>query len=275
MTNYKGILDNLNKLSTMLIAIFVVITAYNTNNLKANIDSIKVNQDEGVAVNKFISDLTQENNSTVKYDYSFLALERYLKNTGEKGKLKIQDKEMLVGFAKTLIYDRINQNSLDSLNIINRLNIPTTFLEKNDSIALTQIKTDVNTKFRLLNLPKNIPIDNDFKLLKPVSEFKDALESKTVTVLMKKLIYIQFSNKIKKDEVKAIQDKLKSKAWFAPGVEFIPGNYQNTIRYFHDEDWEIANQANKILEEKYVIIKVKSYENKVPKGQIELWINNN
>ncbi|MDI1256292.1 MAG: hypothetical protein PSV16_09325 [Flavobacterium sp.] len=264
-------LDKFSVLATTAIAIFTAFTAFNTNKLSGKVQSLKATQEEGTAVSALIKELSSDNISTVKYDYAFLSLERYLRNTDEDGNLKPQDKNMMVGFAQSLIYDRINNNMDTSVNVINRILIPKQFLEKNDSLVLQDIQLELSKKFKKAVTPFNA---SNLIATEPIFQTTDTEKSKSISLILSKIAYIQYADKSKRETAVETQQKLKGQSWVAPGVEKVTGNYDNTIRYFHDEDQYLANQANETLDVKYKLLRVYNFEAKVPKGQIEVWIGN-
>ena len=68
-------------------------------------------------------------------------------------------------------------------------------------------------------------------------------------------IYIQYCNMEIKELMTEIQRRLEQNSWNAPGIEYIEKGCDNSIRYFHDEDRMLANQANILLGNKYNIKK--------------------
>jgi len=84
----------------------------------------------------------------------------------------------------------------------------------------------------------------------------------------KPTIYIQYCDKQNIISMREIRSRFVDNSWNTPGIELVEEGCDNSIRYFHDEDRDIANQANTLLDNKYVIKKVKL---RAPKGQIELW----
>jgi len=272
----KDLLEQLGTFSTILIAVFTAFTAYHTNNLTGKLSTIKAIQDEGVSVSGLIRDLTTETNSTVKYDYAFLALERYLRNTNTDGKLKPQDKEMLVGFAQTLILERINYLGKDSNSSVNRILIPQRFLEKNDTIALKNTQHELVNRNNKIILPLNTikASDSLFKYA-PISQSIDPNKEKSIAMVVKKVCYIQYASASKREEIEELQNKIKENEWVVPGIEIVKGQYNNTIRYFHEEDQSLANSLNELLGYKFRILRVHNFEKKVPHNQIEVWVNNN
>lgn len=85
-------------------------------------------------------------------------------------------------------------------------------------------------------------------------------------------IYIHFSNKSKIDAISKFQKLFDNVNWKAPGIEYKAVGCDNSIRYFNDEDRELANKANSLLGNLYTIKKINMV---APKGQLEVWINNN
>jgi hypothetical protein len=81
-------------------------------------------------------------------------------------------------------------------------------------------------------------------------------------------IYIQYCDRRNRVLMTEFREAFLSHSWNAPGIEFKEKGCDNSIRYFHDEDRELANQANTLLNNKYGIKKVSL---RAPKGQIELW----
>jgi hypothetical protein len=84
----------------------------------------------------------------------------------------------------------------------------------------------------------------------------------------KPTIFIQYCDSRNKSLMTTVQQTFMSNSWKAPGIELVNSGCDNTIRYFHDEDRVLADQANTLLNNKYVIKKVSL---RAPKGQIELW----
>jgi len=87
----------------------------------------------------------------------------------------------------------------------------------------------------------------------------------------KSTIYIHYCNKDIRIRMLEIQRKFNSNSWNAPGIEYKENGCDNSVRYFHDEDRALADEANTLLDNKYVI--KRSYF-KAPTGQIELWAEN-
>jgi hypothetical protein len=106
-------------------------------------------------------------------------------------------------------------------------------------------------------------IDNQVKL----NAFEKPLGGSTESPA-KPTIYIQCCDKSNMLPMMKIRDMFRSNSWIAPDIELVKDGCDNSIRYFHDEDRNLAIQANALLGNSYVIKKVKLM---APKGQIELW----
>ena len=157
--------------------------------------------------------------------------------------------------------------------------IPTEFLEKYDTGKLTMIQhilINRNNKVTYPSENKDLS-SSEVENNKPVSQLTDKSQLNSLSLILKKIIYIQYSNIAKRDDVEKIQKIFKNNKWIAPGIECVKGKYTNIIKYFHDEDRDIANEANNLMGNTYKVIQISNpeYEKSVPKGQIEIWISNN
>jgi protein involved in ribonucleotide reduction len=76
----------------------------------------------------------------------------------------------------------------------------------------------------------------------------------------------------------AFQKDLKSKSWIAPGIDYVEGNYKNTVKYFNNEDKSLAEKVAAIGKQNFNsdfrTVAILSSKYKVPRGQIEVWVNN-
>ena len=265
--------------SSTLIVIFTTIVTIHTNKLSNQIEEFKVAMDENKMINDLVKNISFDTTSNVKYDFALLALERYLKNTNTDGTLKDQDKEMLVGFAQSLILDRNSFTKNISEKDQYRILIPKEFLEKYDTSRLQLIQNILASKNKKAIYPNDSLEGNnqELKNIGPVSQVSDTTLSNSIGIILKKMLYIQYSNPDKFKEVEQIRQIFKDNKWLTPGMECVKGTYDNIIKYFHIEDREIANEANSLMGGKYRVIAIHNpkYENLVPKGQIEIWISNN
>lgn len=260
-------------LSSTIIVAFSSIVTCSTNRLSNKIEEFKTSMDENKMINELVKEISNDSSSTIRGDFTLLALERYLLNSGKDTVLKLQDRNMLVGFAQSLILDRENNFEND----LNMILIPQEFLARYDSARLKLVNNILAKKSKKTILPaENLAInDSNLRETEPISQISDATQSKMMSIILKKVAYIQYSNLEKQNEIKTIQKKLVDNKWIAPGIEYVKGNYSNTIKYFHDEDSEIAYEANKILDNKFDVIPITSSKMKklAPKGQIEIWVS--
>ena len=276
MDEKKDFLNTFNTIVLILISIVTAFTAYRTSTLTDKINNIKAVTEEGQAVSELIDKFSKDSLPTITFDFSFLSLERYLRNTTDDGSLKPQDRAMLVGFAQSIIYDRVFKNTSNSDDIINKILVPKRFLEQNDTMILKEIQSKLISNNNKIIVPtQEIKATDSLYIFQPISQSIDTIQAKSISLILKKVAYIQYSNRNKKNEIIEIQKKLKLKNWIVPGLENVKGAYKNTIRYFHEEDKAMANQANELLDNKFYPQPVRNFESKVPKGQIEIWINNN
>jgi molybdopterin converting factor small subunit len=275
MEEKKDFLGTFNTIVIILTSIVAAFTAYRTTTLSDKISNIKAVTEEGKTVSELIDKFSKDSIPNRAFDFAFLSLERYLKNTTDDGSLKPQDKEMLVGFAQSIIYDRIFNNKKKSNVAINQILIPKKFLQLNAKEVLKEIEIELSTKNNKIIIPTHVIKEKDsLYIFNPVSMPIDDIKAKAISLILKKVVFIQYSEKNNENEVTKIQNLLKKTGWLTPSIENVPGNFKNTIRYFHDEDRIYANELNQNLKKKYVLLRVYNFESKVPNGQLEVWLNN-
>ena len=118
------------------------------------------------------------------------------------------------------------------------------------------------------------PTIEDIRKADSIKERRRMLEKPLSSVSVpagKPTLYIQYCDIGKKTLMLEIQKKFDQNSWNVPGIEHKSGGCDNSIRYFNDEDRDLANQANVLLNNKYNIRKINL---RAPKGQIELWAEN-
>lgn len=145
---------------------------------------------------------------------------------------------------------------------------------QNDSIVQKKYFELIKKDTSKLNTIDKIKLDNLIQEKQQNDLIKDApiitptIEQKTI----RPTIYFQYSNRNKKSDIEKLRQTFQNNNWKVPVAEWLKNNCNNTIRYFNNQDLGIANQANKLLENKF---KVEKVIGNAPVGQIEIWINNN
>lgn len=272
----KDFWDKLNTvgtfLSTTVIVVFTTIVTYNTSKLSNQVENFGKRIDENKMIGELVSSLSSDTISTFKSDFALLALERYLRNGNEDGILMPQDKEMLVGFAQSLI---INGSKKDSVNAEgSRYSIPRDFLYKYDVDKWNTI-VGIYSKETKDKIPDKVVTNKTVASLEPVSQVSDSLKSSLMTSILKKIAYIQYAGTEGKAKAETLQQSLKDGQWAVPKTEEIKGSYSNVIKYFHPEDRDYALEANRLMGDKFQIVPslLPKYQKVVPIGQIEIWIS--
>lgn len=98
------------------------------------------------------------------------------------------------------------------------------------------------------------------------------------------LIYIQFHGEGNRKLAEGLQVQLQKEGFYAPGVEQVDQSYPNGVRFFHVEDRKLAQKvvdiAESFLDEqgKSRKFQLKDFSRsefaaRVPRGQVEVWIN--
>lgn len=269
----QSIWDKISSIATTLIAIATVFIGIWTSRLSDKLENFKTGMDEEKMVSELVTNIsTTDTLSNLKSDLTFLSLERYLSRANKNYILNDLDKKMLIGFAESLVLARQQHKTVSASGI----KVPYDFLKRTYSKEEFQEfnRTILNTN-ETTNLPAVIVTDTNFLAQTPIKTAINKDSKEIYSAILRKVVYIQYSNKANKKGVKAVQNILKNNLWIAPGIEFVAGTYSNRIKYFHEEDRDLANQINELLENKYVPLRIYNFETRVPKGQLEVWINNN
>ncbi|OHT43968.1 hypothetical protein [Flavobacterium tructae] len=260
-------------LSTTVLTIFTAIVGYQTSVMSDKVATFEKRINENRMISELIEKFETSMKGTIKSDLALLTLERYLRNNTEGGVLAVQDREMLVGFAESLILNtKKNDINIKELSY----KVPRDFLMKydlkrwNDIVAkYGPIKTDY------IGSKQNVS-DSTITYQQPVYQVADTQKATLVTSILDKIVYIQYESDVEIKKVEKMQQIFKDNQWAAPGIDKVNGKFSNIIKYFHPEDERLAKEANKILEGKYKIVNsiTPKYQKLVPKGQIEVWTSN-
>lgn len=184
---------------------------------------------------------------------------------------------LLVGYVY-LIYN---------LNSIN-MDIQSKKVELNDlesKIQLFQEKLIIKDK-TIIGIEEKVKESNNKELISEVKKEVANAKSEENGIVSKyqnltndnPIVYIQVNNENVLEEMKKINlvEDLNNDGYTAFGYDIEKGRADNTIRYFHKEDFELADSINNLLKSKYSLdtksILVNGYETSVPMRQVELWV---
>lgn len=251
---------------------FSVFISFYTAKMTNQLNTFKSGMDENTMIAKLVGDLTTDTSTNVKTDFALLALERYLKSSGDN-KLEEYDIDMLTGFAQSIILERFfNKNGQFSTSEkLNEIFIESNFLQRTDSVAYNEVLALINSAEKVTSYPKLV--ERNINTVKPVNQAINSTNVKALGILFKKTCYIQYADANAKSAAEVLEKNLTSKSWNVPAVKYVPGNYGTIVRYFHPEDLELAKKVEKALNKSGVtMLLVSGYESSVPKGQLETWI---
>lgn len=141
----------------------------------------------------------------------------------------------------------------------------TTRMNASQKAKLKETESIIKQNDSIKNAPIIIPASFD----KIISTADIKKKSKLPTV------YLQYNNKDNTSILREYEKILKTNNWVVPKPEFINAKFQNTIKYFHSEDRNLADNINAIFNNKFKIVPNLEFGNSVPNRQLEIWINNN
>jgi hypothetical protein len=268
--SFWDILEILSKFTTGFLLVIIAFV------LDVGSKRIAESNDESKIIQSLISDLTTRQQES-RNDVALLSLEKYLM-TKNNSKTFETDKAYITEVSETILRQRIHDDSSFSLES----SIPFKILNKYDKAEANIVLTeDGNNKREASNntLKEKGPL-NDLAVtnLQPIIQSKNATEANVISSFNKEICYIQYNDSTNAEKIRAFQTSLKSKDWIAPGIDYVAGNYNNIVKYFNDEDKDLAQRAADIAKanfnSNFQVVPILSSKYKVPKGQIEIWINN-
>lgn len=200
-------------LSTTLIAIFSTIVTYQTTVLTNKVETFEKKIEENKMIGELIQKLSSDTmKTTINSDFTLLTLERYLRNNTENGELTIQDKEMLVGFAESLILNSYKNIAINTEEISYK--IPRDFLFKYDTLKWNKIVSLYGVEKTNSVYPK-ITYNSTIKTQQPVSQVDDSLKSSIISSILKKIVYIQYAPAFETKNAENLQQNFKNNQWAA------------------------------------------------------------
>ncbi len=266
--SFWDILDILSKFTTGFLLVVIAFV------LDIGSKRIAQSNEESKIIQSLIEDLTTRQQES-RNDVALLSLEKYLIAKADNKDLE-RNKAYIKEVAETILKQRIHDDSSFSLES----SIPFKIVNKYDTAAANLIFTQYSenkidtSKIINQNIPLTAAVVNN---LQPLAQSKNATEANVISSFKKKLCYIQYNNAAAADKVRKFQDTLKSKQWIAPGIQQVNGNYDNIVKYFNAEDKQLAERcaalAKASFNTDFKIVPIISSKNKVPTGQLEVWIN--
>lgn len=268
----KGFWDILDILSKFITGFVLIVIAF-----LVDIGSKRIAQsnEESKIIQSLIEDLTTKQEES-RNDVALLSLEKYLMSKQDE-KNCTTNKAYIIDVSETLLKQRVRDDSSFSLES----SIPYKIWNKYDSVSAAAFFADYyETKKGTSKIINNNSVITAMALdtIQPITQSKNATEASVISSFNKKICYIQYNNKENMAAVSNFQAALKLTNWIAPGIDYVGGNYNNTVKYFNEEDKVLAEKAaataKKNFNAGFQLVPILNTKYKVPKGQIEVWINN-
>jgi hypothetical protein len=268
--SFWDILEILSKFTTGFLLVIIAFV------LDVGSKRIAESNDESKIIQSLIADLTTRQQES-RNDVALLSLEKYLMSKNDSKSYET-NKAYITEVSETILRQRIHDDSSFSLES----SIPFKILNKYDTAEANIVLTeDGNNKRDATNnnLKAKGPLsDSAVTNLQPIIQSKNATEANVISSFNKKICYIQYNDSTNAAVIRNFQNTLKSKEWIAPGIDYVAGNYNNLVKYFNDEDKALAQRAAGLAKasfnSNFQVVAILSSKFKVPKGQIEIWINN-
>jgi hypothetical protein len=268
--SFWDILEILSKFTTGFLLVIIAFV------LDIGSKRIAQSNDESKIIQSLIEDLTTKQAES-RNDVALLSLEKYLMSDSNNKNFQI-NKAYITEVSETILRQRIQEDSSLTLESSIPFKILNKYNKAEANIVLTEDgdnKRDASNS----NLKEKGPLsDSAVTNLQPIIQSKNATEANVISSFNKKICYIQYNNSAGEDKIRDFQNALKTKEWVAPGIDYVAGNYNNIVKYFNDEDKTLAEKAATIAKayfnNDFQVVAILSSKYKVPKGQLEIWINN-
>jgi len=230
--------------------------------IKMGADDIATSMHTGELAKNLINDLTKKDEK-IRQDIALITLNRAI---GDK------NPHLIVDIAENIF--NANKEYVDLSG-----NVAFAIIKERNPAKAEEIRKKVVAFTDNPDLRKNLRSASD--LTQSTSTRTEVpAQAQLISRVYKNVIYIQFRGEKNKFIIEELRLKL-NKEGYAPGVELVDKDYPNSIRYFHQEDRGLAEQvasiARSFLKEKKYEINLTpqdlSGKFKIPKGQVEVWIN--
>lgn len=95
------------------------------------------------------------------------------------------------------------------------------------------------------------------------------------------IVYIQYRSNSLYDSAKNLRKELQKATFNAPGIQQVNEQFSNEIRYFHNEDKDLAIRVKTLTDQFFAhqtptrtfkLVALTGTKFKAPKGQVEIWI---
>jgi hypothetical protein len=253
-------LDVASKLISGLVLAVIAVIA------KTGADDIANSLHRGQLVQALIGDLTTPGGNT-RQDIALIALDAAL---GE------QDPKMMCQIAEQVILQRkelTNPLGTIAFRIIKRRD--------------PKMAADLSNKAaKRVDEPRSALISDasisQTPAAQPVEQRKAPEESQLIAAVYPTIVYIQFRKELNRALAENLRKRLTDRGLFAPGVQKVDARYENSVRFFHAEDLDLARKVAEYAEayrkEQNLTgeFKVRDFSRsgfKTQRGQVEIWFN--
>lgn len=246
----KDIWEKLDVISRMInIAFLAVIATF----IKIGADNIANSIKRGELVKSLISDLTTQD-IKVRQDIALIALNRSIGDSQPK---------LVVEIAKTILISQKDVSDLTGQQaykiIQERDPEEAEIIRKEADNVLKNFRRDLLSPPNIEGTPKQPPP-----------------QAQRLASIFTNVVYIQYRGPAFKAEVQRFREELHKLNFHAPGVEAVEADFSNNIRFFHKEDEIQAKKVQTLAQDffkKPFALHDFSGKFRVPRGQIEVWVN--
>jgi hypothetical protein len=256
------VVDLLVKIASGLVLLWFTVV------VKQGAEDIAMAMRKGELVQRLIGDLTASPNARVRQDLAIIALD---------GSVGTDDSEMVAAIVEKLFELRPTTTEAELTNdtafAVLKRRSPTRATALQERLVNAVSQTD---RQAVVSAASAAPTDLSESAPQP------AAEAKAVATVFSNVLYIQFQGQLTRELINELRGVYQKDGIGTPAAERLAGQYKSSVRFFHDEDRvqaeAVADRATRFFTEKKCALAVDveditATRSRVPRGQLELWIN--
>jgi hypothetical protein len=218
----------------------------------------------GELVRGLIADLTTTDQHA-RRDLALIALD----HAADK-----QDPELIVDVAETLLLEYHVPDSLVQIHDVTS-SVAYRILLRRDAARARRVLDSAEVKASRL---QSVSISSwDTTIVRGLVP----IVARVLPTVTGNVVYIQFRDPSSRERMELLRQALREQGLNAPGVEQVDGEYRNWVRYFHEEDEALAGRIIEVVRGSLApsipldltAQGVFNQKTRVPRGQIEVWLN--
>lgn len=258
----KDLWDKLDALGKFLSAVVLALIALF---IKMGSDDIANSMRTGELARNLLNDLTKREEK-IRQDIALITLNRAIGD---------QNPGLIIDIAENIFYANKEFGDLQG-------NVAFKIIEERNKAKAEEIRKKTTALTENPGLRKDLRSSPDIAQATRDKALQQApQQAQLIAQVYSSVVYIQYQDRANKALIEELRKNFQDQGLYAPGIENVVADYGNSIRFFHKEDRGAAEQTAELVKQFFhekgyqKDFKIEDYSSKfkVPKGQVEVWIN--